>query len=82
MIFLIEYDRTAGVVKRMNAFADAERLDAEEARLKIELQLNREGVSREVVLLEAPTEEALHATHRRYFETLFRIVQSSATSTG
>jgi hypothetical protein len=40
----------------------------------MELDLNRRGVEREVVLLEAENEEALRRTHRRYFEDLAQLV--------
>jgi hypothetical protein len=82
VIFLIDYDRTAGTVVRLSPFSDADRTRAEEARLTLELHLNRAGIAREVVLLEAPTEEALKLTHRRYFENLADMVKSSVTSTG
>jgi hypothetical protein len=42
----------------------------------MELDLNSQGVEREVVLLEAETEEALRRTHRRYFENLAELVTS------
>jgi hypothetical protein len=70
MIFLIEYDRQLGVVVEVRRFPDAERPRAEEARLELELTLGRQRVDREVVLLEALSEEVLRRTHRRYFEAL------------
>lgn len=75
MIFLIEYDRNRGEVITFEKFHNSERQDAEEARLKKELELNRLGVEREVVLMEAATEEALRRTHRRYFENLDELVK-------
>jgi hypothetical protein len=36
----------------------------------MELDLNRRGVEREVVLLQAVDEAALRRTHRRYFAKL------------
>jgi len=36
----------------------------------LELELHRQGVEREIVLLEAQSEDALRRTHRRYFESL------------
>ena len=82
MIFLIEYDRTTGVVIDMKSFSDDCRKAAEDARLGLELELNRSSLVREVVLLEARSEEALRRTHRRYFENLAQLTRSSATSTG
>ncbi len=70
MLFLIDYDRVSGSVITIQRFDDSERTAAENARLELELKLNRQGTQREVVLLEAPSEHALRRTHRRYFEDL------------
>jgi hypothetical protein len=78
MIFLIEYDRSQGRMVTFNAFGDSERREAEDLRLQLELELNRLGTEREVVLLEAASEEALRRTHRRYFEDLTQLVNSPA----
>jgi hypothetical protein len=78
MIFLIEYDRNRGQIVTLETFADSERQKAEDARLELELELNRREVEREVVLLEAETEEALRRTHRRYFEDLAELVNAPA----
>ena len=76
MFFLIEYDRNRGRIVKLEVFEDSERQKAEDSRLEIELALNRRGIEREVVLLEAATEEALRRTHRRYFENLDELVKS------
>jgi len=81
MLFLIAYDRTRGKVANMRSFADSQRRVAEDARLEVELDLNRRGVQQEVVLLEASTEVALRLTHRRYFEDFAELARSSASST-
>jgi hypothetical protein len=73
MIFLIEYDRPAGTLVRFDVFEDVERIDAQNSRLEIELDLNRRKLDHEVVLLEAHDEGALRRTHRRYFETLSQL---------
>ncbi len=78
MLFLIEYDRNCGQIVTFKTFADSARQEAENARLEMELGLNRLGIEREVVLLEAATEEGLRRTHRRYFEDLAELVQSPA----
>ena len=65
MIFLIEYDRKRGEIVTFKSFSDSERQRAEDSRLEMELELNRQGVEHEVVILEAETEEALRRTHRR-----------------
>jgi hypothetical protein len=78
MIFLIEYDRKRGQLVTFTSFADSERLKAEGARLQLELELNRSGIEREVVILEAATEGAVRRTHRRYFESLAELIESPA----
>ncbi len=78
MIFLIEYDRSQGRIITFRAFDDSARQEAEDSRLQLELELNRSGTEREVILLEAATEHALRRTHRRYFEDLNELVNSPA----
>ncbi len=78
MIFLIEYDRNRGEIVTFKSFEDSERRSAEDARLGLEIELNRLSTEHEVVLLEAATEEALRRTHRRYFENLSELVNSPA----
>ena len=75
MLFLIEYDRSSGRIVSFRSFNDLEGEVAEDSRLQLELELNRLGTEREVVLLEAASEEALRRTHRRYFETLAELAQ-------
>lgn len=74
MIFLIEYDRNRGEIISFESFEDSARQRAEDARLELEIKLNSLGIEREVVLLEAETEEALRRTHRRYFEDLSELL--------
>ena len=76
MHFLIEYDRQKGLIVSMRVFDDSEREQAEDHRLRLELDLNRAGVEHEVVMLEANSEEALRLTHRRYFENLSELVNT------
>jgi hypothetical protein len=78
MIFLIEYDRSQGRIVTFETFDDSARQKAEDSRLQLELELNRRGTEREVVLLEAASEGALRRTHRRYFEDLSELVNSPA----
>jgi hypothetical protein len=75
MIFLIKYNRTKGQLVELKVYKDVERLEAQDARLKMELDLNKKGINLEVVLLEAATEEILRRTHRRYFENLNQLLQ-------
>ena len=77
MIFLIEYDRARGEIVRLETFHDSERRSADNARLEMEISLNRDEVDREVVILEAESEEALRRTHRRYFENLSELASPS-----
>jgi hypothetical protein len=76
MLFLIEYDRNQGEVVAIQEFHDSARKKAESARLELELRLNRLGIEREVVILEAVTEKALRRTHRRYFEDLAELARA------
>ncbi len=78
MLFLIEYDRSRGSIVQLREFDPASRQLAEDARLKLELDLNCQGVEHEVVVLDAPSEEALRHTHSRYFETVAELVRNSA----
>lgn len=78
MIFLIEYDRPEGRIVTFRVFKDSELGSAEDARLSIELTLNRGRVQREVVLLQAADEQALRRTHRRYFEDVTGLVSQPA----
>ncbi len=77
MLFLIEYDRNRGEIVTLRAFAASETKDADNARLELELELNRQGREHEVVLLEAASERALRRTHRRYFENLSELMKAS-----
>jgi len=76
MLFLVEYARSEGRIVSLKRFDDAESNSAANARLEMELDLNRRGVEREIVLLEAENEHALRRTHRRYFETLTELVST------
>lgn len=67
MIFLLEYDRHAGQLNSLKTFESNMREEASQARLELEISLMTRKLSREVVLLEAATEEALRKTHSRYF---------------
>jgi hypothetical protein len=70
MLFLIDYDRKMGRMLRFETYADEELAKATESRLNLELEHFRQGVEREVVLLEAADEQAVRRTHRRYFADL------------
>jgi hypothetical protein len=69
LIFLIDYDRSTGKLVSMRRFDSAAADAAADARLELELDLNRRGIEREVVLLDAANEGDLRRTHQRYFAT-------------
>jgi hypothetical protein len=75
MLFLIEYDRPSGSIVQFREFDAASRQLADETRLDLELDLKRQGVEHEVVLLDAPSKEALRHTHSRYFEDFENVVE-------
>jgi hypothetical protein len=70
MIFLIRYNRFAGEIVELKQFEQFQRVQAEDARLKMELHLIGKKDGDEVCLLEARSIEALKRTHRCYFESL------------
>jgi len=74
MIFLIEYNRSEGLIVTFRDFDDSRRREAEDSRLEMELDLNRKGVGHEVVLLETASQIALHRTHQRYFKNLKQLL--------
>jgi len=74
MIFLIEYDRRKGQLITFRTFEDYEREQAQGARLELELDLHRQKVEREVVILEAASEELIRSTHGRYFYDLDELI--------
>lgn len=76
MVFLIEYARHKGRLVKFETFPDASLSAAQDARLELELDLNRRGIKHEVVILEAKNEQALRRTHRRYFDTLAELVNA------
>ena len=79
MLFLIEYDRSRGQIIALSTFDNSQREQAQDSRLELELSLNRRGIEREVVLLEAASEEAVRLTHGRYFEDLPQLARALQT---
>jgi len=76
MIFLIDYDRTKGEIVTLRRFDESSKHEAADVRLELELSLHRQGIDREVVLLEAENEQAIRKTHRRYFENLEELAKT------
>jgi len=79
MVFLIEYDRPTGTLVQFRKFDDSERQVALDIRFELELKLNREGTQHEVVILEAPSEEAVRHTHGRYFKDVAGLAKEWTT---
>jgi hypothetical protein len=77
MLFLIEYDRPSGTIVQLREFGGSNTKAAQDAQLQLELRLNRERVEHEVVLLDAPSKEALLRTHSRYFKSLAELASSA-----
>ena len=82
MLFLIEYDRLRGEIVSVAIHADDQRAQVDEARLQMELRLRRETPRREVVVLEAASEDALCKTHARYFKSARALVPASPIAPG
>jgi len=79
MLFLIQYNRRAGTLVKLERFADDRRAGACKARLDLEIELRHRGLSHEVVLLEAASEDALHRTHGRYFANVDELLELAAS---
>lgn len=67
MIYLIQYNRRTGKPAKVTEYSVERRGEAEKARLEIELGQLNTAVEHEIVLLEAPSQNELRKTHRRYF---------------
>ncbi len=80
MLFLIEYDRGRAELVSIRAFGDSERNVAENVRIEREVRLNRQGLEREIVLLEAASEHDLWRTHGRYFKALEALASLAGTA--
>jgi hypothetical protein len=76
MIFLIEYNRQACRINTFKKFKDTEQSKAWAERLRLELDLNRQNISNEIVLLQAQSEADLRLTHRRYFESVTEMLEN------
>lgn len=76
MTFIIQYDREAGKIDVLRSFGD--RAAAEAFRLELEIGALSTGMDREIVTLEAESEEALRRTHRRYFDDVAQLMESPA----
>lgn len=75
---LIQYDRRAGRIVRLERFTDDQQRLAAETRLELEIELRQRGQNHEVVLLDAASETALRKTHGRYFEDVEGLLEAAA----
>ncbi len=79
MIFLIVYDRKAGIVRHLERFADADFDASGAARLALELE-HRKAEHLEIVEIESHDETTLRKTHARYFESAQRLAAALTKS--
>ena len=80
MLFLLEYDREKGLLVNFTQFDDSQASAADDMRLELEISLNQQGIVREVVLLDAETEEDLRRTHRRYFASIKELTSNETAA--
>jgi hypothetical protein len=81
MIFLIRYDRDRSERISLQRFQDSERAGAEQARFALELEIAKQKLNQEVVLLSVMDEAALRITHSRYFDDIDQMAAKLASST-
>lgn len=65
---------------RFKTYRESERAEAQAERLRLEKENARYGRDREVVLLEAVSEDALRTTQARYFKTLRELAEAAGTA--
>jgi|GEM_PF-1001184 len=70
MVFLLIYDRKKGLIVEKRVFQDSDVNSALDMRIQMELESRTHESNREIVILEAESEEHLHRTHARYFKGL------------
>lgn len=79
-LFLLEYDPATGERVRFKTYGESDPAKAQVERLRLEKENARYGRDREVVLLEAVSEDALRTTHARYFMTLRELAEAAGTA--
>ncbi len=67
MIYYIEYSRESKKLLSLKPFDESQRAEAQAYALARELDLSRQGLQLEIVLLEADSEATIRNTHPRYF---------------
>lgn len=80
MIFLIEYDRLSGKLIELRSFVASDAAAANSARVALELDRMNAQIEREIVILDAESEEQLRRTHRRYFEPIGTLADPTSVS--
>lgn len=76
MLFFIEYQSGAdGGLVNLRRYSDDQLKQAKADRLERELDCRRQGIERELVLLQSETEENLRRTHGRYFYSVEELVR-------
>lgn len=76
MIFLIEYDRSKGAIIDLRSFQDSESDAVSRERLALEILLLKDGILREVVVLQASSVDDLKLTHNRYFRNIGELAET------
>jgi hypothetical protein len=79
-IFLLVYEPATGRHLRFKRYREDQRALAQAERLRIEKENAQAGLAREVVILEAVSEEALRKTHGRYFKSASELTQAAGAS--
>ncbi len=82
MIFVVVYDRKAGIVLEQRRFADSELSEAKRFRQRCERHHAERSDEVEVVMLDAENEEALKQTHGRYFGGAEEMLERAAKRSG
>jgi hypothetical protein len=80
MFFVVDYDRKQGKIISLTSFSTNQREAAEDARLKIELQIDQAESNREIVLIEAKDEDNLRESHSRYFDDFEALVAAGTSA--
>jgi hypothetical protein len=67
MIYYIEYSREQQKTLSFKSYQESDRMLAEAHALKREIELSRQNLQLEIVLLQAGSESTIRNTHPRYF---------------
>ena len=81
MMFVIVYDRRAGVVLEKRCFEDERMSDAKSYRQRCERKHAERADEIEVVILDAENEAALEQTHGKYFGGAEAMIERTAKRT-